>query len=484
MSGRTRTLILAAIAVVLGIVGCHADQVATPYCGAAEGVCGDGNACDAILTSRCASLDRALSPSTLEGAKNCMQSGVCGVANCLARGQTVSTPSNAHATLARNFCAYCAPDIEDCKALFYARGAKLPGTLVLPYGEKVALAVDNACTGGPTCRVGFSECATETIARTVTEALDAELGSCVVSSLRNDDGSTGPGGGPAITRCTPTNCKGCCRNDACEDGATQAACGLGGATCQTCYGAQACEDGRCKEACGPNNCAGCCRGDVCQLGTATPSCGGAGSACKDCKAGSATAVCSNQTCIESACTTSCTLGCCSANGCQVGDQPRACGTGGEACVDCGIGRTCSRSKACIIDGSALWDVYVSFGVLPATTLSGGSWDPTSGAPDPYLVVSSGEGASTRSGKTTTVRDTRLPVWMQTPLTSIKAGELLNAFAVEVWDDDGGVDPDDLMGGCAITLSQEIFDGSLQSHTCPATASGGELKVSFRITKHP
>ena len=377
---------------------------------------------------------------------------------------------------------FCAPDVADCETQFFAKKGRLPGSLVLPYGEAVAAAVNDECTADrDTCRSSFATCANDTIARVVGEILDADLADCVVAAFQGDEGGTsGPGGGPQVTTCTPANCPGCCRDDKCEDGESESACGAGAAACETCGGAQKCTAGKCKEPCGPNNCGGCCDGDTCQPGTVTEHCGGRGAACAACTAEGASFVCSNQTCIDGSCQATCVNGCCTASGCQPGTAAGACGTGGEACIDCGYGRRCDGAKSCAIDPNALWDFYVSFADVPDKNKAGGSWDISNGAADPYLVAYSSLGASSHTGETTVQNDTHLPFWAEVPLKGITAAELLNNLSFEIWDSD--FDFDDLIGGCKLPLTPAIFDGSLQSYVCPATTSTVSVELFYRIRK--
>ena len=453
------------------------------FCGVAAAStekCKDPASCDTQLTSDCASLPKVLSASTVSAAKDCLESGICGVATCVSRAQNGAVATAAHKTLAEDFCMYCAPSLADCVTNFYKRGSKSAGLAVLPYSEEIAKAVDDECTGQTGCRAKFTTCARDVIARVVAEKVDPTTADCIVQGFAQDDAQApvGPDGKPAVVTCTPANCSGCCRDDKCEKGDAADACGASAKACEICSPTSKCTSGVCKEPCGPNTCRGCCDGDSCVDGTGTTTCGEHGAACTKC---AGTFVCSNHTCIDGSCQATCTNGCCSATGCQPGNAAKACGAGGEGCVDCGVGRTCSAA-ACQLDRTSLWDVYISFAVVPDKNKSGASWDVLAGAPDPYLYVFTSEGTSSHSGQTTVLTDTTFPFWAQTPVTGVKASELLANTSIEIWDSD--VDFDDFMGGCKLALTPAIFDGSLQSQVCPPTASGVEVKVYFRINPHP
>jgi hypothetical protein len=466
-------------ALLLVVSGCSSDppKGEGTFCDAtasASRTCKEPNDCDAVLTSSCTTLGALVSDATLTAAKDCLESGVCGAASCLSRARNGARPTRAHRTLAANFCTFCAPSLQDCEARFYQRSGRLPGPLVLPYAEDVVRAVDDACTGSEGCQAQFAQCAAEIIEQVAFEAAPGDVAGCVVDAFRRDAGGTGPGGGAQVATCTEENCAGCCRDDRCEDGTSELTCGSGASGCEVCTGGQRCTGGTCLEPCGPNNCPGCCEGNVCVPGTAKDACGGEGSQCTSCDG---SFVCSNRTCIDGSCQATCTRGCCSGSSCELGTSPRACGVGGEACVDCGPGRSC-QGGACLLDRTSLWSFYVSFAVVPDKNKQGLSWDPLNGAPDPYLVVYTSEGASSHAGFTTTKMNTTIPFWAETPLEDIKASELLSYTSIDIWDEDP--DFDDYIGGCKLPLTPAIFDGSLQSHVCPATASGVEVKVYFRI----
>lgn len=442
--------------------------------------CGEPALCDETFAGpACASLSDIISPSTLSAAKDCLESGVCGAASCLSRAKKNAEPSEAHKKLAESFCRSCAPQVAGCESQFYSRGSKLPGLLLLPYADDVVAEVGAACTGTEGCQALFATCASELVAREVGARVEEAIASCVLAGFSGDDGeSRGPGGGAQVATCTAANCTGCCREDRCEDGSTLDACGTGAVACQTCTGLQACTAGACKEPCGPDNCAGCCDGDTCLDGTANAACGSGGGACSPC---AGKLICSKQKCIDGSCQATCINGCCSAAGCQTGNSAKACGKGGEACADCGVGRTC-KSGACVLDTTSLWDVYISSGSVPSTNKSNSSWDVFGGAPDPYLKAFSSEGASVHSGQTQVKKDSTVPSWSETPLSGVKASELLSNFSIEIWDSD--VDFDDFMGGCKVTLATSSFDGALRTASCAATSTGVAVKAFYRIKPHP
>ena len=115
--------------------------------------------------------------------------------------------------------------------------------------------------------------------------------------------------------------------------------------------------------------------------------------------------------------------------------------------------------------------------IPQLNKSGGAWD-FNGLPDPYAKGYSSLGASSHSGLTAFIADTTFPQWNAPVLTQVPARELLSSFSVELWDDD--YDFDDVIGGCPVRLEASMFDGSLKSAKCPASPSGVEVTVYFRL----
>lgn len=152
--------------------------------------------------------------------------------------------------------------------------------------------------------------------------------------------------------CGPENCPGCCdHNGFCETGDNPNACGFGGQVCGTCAPGAACPNGFCEIQdsgfCGPQNCKGCCDfNGFCQPGNNPMACGQGGNGCFFCPPGS---TCNGAFCEITdggACGPQNCPGCCDANGvCQMGDVPSACGAGGQQCTSCPAGEVCP-SGAC------------------------------------------------------------------------------------------------------------------------------------------
>jgi C2 domain len=480
-------VVIASVLVLIATLGgCKSDPADPPqdFCYVARSSnlkCKEPSDCDAQFGNTCKSLPLALSPSSLSAAKDCLESGVCGVASCVSRAAKNAAPTAAHKKLADDFCTFCAPTLEDCAANFYKRGSKSAGLAVLAYSEEVATAIDDGCTGQDGCQAKFQACAAGVIKDKIGTDVDTDTADCIVAAFSHDEGDTpiGPDGKPQAETCTAANCNGCCREDKCEKGDVTTGCGVGAKACTLCAGAQECLGGKCKEPCGPNNCPGCCDGDTCIAGSADDKCGEMGKACDRCTG--QLNKCSNHTCIDGSCVATCTSGCCTTAGCQPGTAAGACGTGGEACINCGTGRKCSFAS-CTLDTTSLWDVYISFAFIPDKDKKGAAWDLLNGAPDPYLLVFTSEGTTSHSGETTSKTDTTAPFWQETPLKGVKASELISNTSIEIWDYDE-LNNDDFIGGCPIPLTPAMFDGSLLEVDCAPTATGGAMTIDYRIRPH-
>jgi hypothetical protein len=446
------------------------------------------------MATACTELEAVLDPAALVAAQQCLESGNCGTQTCVARAQRALVPSDAHRALADRFCSQCAPQVSDCAQQFYKKSGGLPGVLVLPFIDTIATAVKDTCTAdADTCRSTFSLCASQTIAGEVRAKLESNVAECIIGSAQYDEddevpgeqnpeaGSTPvptPGNPNPSATCKPETCTGCCRDDKCEPGTAEAACGAGGGACSTCTGSQMCGTGKCEDKCSPANCNGCCDGDVCVPGNTADRCGAQGAACTACATVGPKFACTESKCVDPGCQATCMTGCCTAAGCQPGTLPTACGTGGGACSGCAYGRACGAAKACTFDPNSLWDFNIGFASIPAKNKSGGSWDALGGFADPYLIAFSGVGAASHTGKTVVHSDTHLPFWEDLPLKGIKASELLTNLTVEIWDSDLSVD--DLIGGCKLPITAAFFDGTLHSYVCQGTTTTVPVELFFRI----
>ena len=149
--------------------------------------------------------------------------------------------------------------------------------------------------------------------------------------------------------CNPSTCFGCCLDDVCEGGKTEAACGTKGAECSVCAAGSYCVaaaclvidiDGGTPDAGAPCECTGsCCLADGgCAPSNDALACGGTGTWCAPCGAGLR---CEGGACVAQSCG-----GCFDPLGnCHSGDAHDACGAGGGLCQTCGADQDCS-ANAC------------------------------------------------------------------------------------------------------------------------------------------
>ena len=95
--------------------------------------------------------------------------------------------------------------------------------------------------------------------------------------------------------------------------------------------------------CGPKNCSTCCRGGYCVYDVSSDACGHGGEACVDCGLG-------ENRCVEGACTPCAAdncAGCCDGPACRLGEDRAQCGAEGAQCTDCAaLGQVCTTSQYC------------------------------------------------------------------------------------------------------------------------------------------
>lgn len=313
----------------------------------------------------------------------------------------------------------------------------------------------------------------------VSSVDDGNQGSGCSGAVGTPDGGVIGEDGAVVTpdgaACDASNCTGCCRDGVCLGGTSALACGKPGAACETCPSGAECSDRACvRVGCDSSNCAGCCQAGQCVTGTSVSQCGAGGGACQNCGTGN---ICSGGTCIATSCQSSCTTGCCSGNTCNTGTSNTACGKAGGACVSCGANRTCNAG-ACVVDPLKTYDLVLVAASVPTTNASGNAWDAFSGLPDPYAKVVSTQGASKHEGQTPFLSDTPNPIWNATVLTGVTAGELKSSVRIDLFDDDVAVD--DTIGGCALVLTDAVFDGTLRNGSCPASAGGVAFTFSYKL----
>jgi hypothetical protein len=253
----------------------------------------------------------------------------CGPANCTGccAGDSCVLGSDIAA------CGQAGALCQDCKSLGQTCAPTTPG---------------GRCVASPTCdATNCKGCCDGTTCRTGTDATacgtkGGQCQSCAATASSCMPVTGGVGGTcQAPVKCGPSNCSGCCVNDKCVAGGTDASCGFGGATCMACQTGASCVNSVCvtKTTCGPSNCSGCCVGNSCFNGTDNVECGAKGSACKTCATGT---TCTAGVCTAPpACGPSNCKGCCSGNTCVVGTTTGACGLGGFACQACSANQTCT-----------------------------------------------------------------------------------------------------------------------------------------------
>jgi hypothetical protein len=294
--------------------------------------------------------------------------------------------------------------------------------------------------------------------------------------------------------CNATTCPmGCCDNmDHCQMGNTTAACGAGGNACASCTGAGAtCTAGVCKTPCGPGNCAGCCDSTGACVASVNTACGIDGVSCNACMGSD---ICSNGKCIATACKGTCG-GCCQGTTCQPGNTNPLCGKSGDSCGQCVGSQTC-QSGVCHVDPNSLWDFQVASGTVPERDKNNATWDSFGGLPDPLVELDLDYGGANQAILFSDyVSDTTTPDWSSTTYMGkvyasgsspmgIKASLMLQSSYLQVYDYDP-LDANDDMGFCSFTITEAMFNGSLQTFTCASASNSQSVTwtLKFRIVPH-
>lgn len=317
-------------------------------------------------------------------------------------------------------------------------------------------------------------CFDDGVCKTGTERLSC--GSAGQSCVQCGENETCTDGACQTKRnCNSENCDGCCdANDQCVTGTQAAACGEGGALCQSCEAGSACIDQTCQAPCGPGNCEGCCNANgVCISVSTNTECGGGGANCANCAASGGT--CQNDACMMPACADSCN-GCCNGETCVVATTAAQCGAMGDACVACPADQRCA-SGVCVSNTSSpsgLWDIELISGEVDY-------WDYDDfSAPDPFLVVRFADPATQQAYRYETYpdSDTYSPFWNET-VEAVPQAYILNGLVFDMYDSDlTGAD-----GICSMAVTPTAADlgGGIRTTVC---AEYPDVQVTWQVVPSP
>ncbi|MFB6350254.1 MAG: hypothetical protein ABEK29_00470, partial [Bradymonadaceae bacterium] len=277
--------------------------------------------------------------------------------------------------------------------------------------------------------------------------------------------------------CTPESCDGCCKNDECQSGDTDQACGTGAETCETCSGEAFCQDGECTAPCS-ERCDGCCtENGECKAGSSADMCGTGGDMCQSCGDGQEC----RGGCVETNCEVSCE-GCCVDGTCKDGTSDDTCGRNGAVCKSCPKSFGCDQRAtggACVLQDESTWDIVAVRGKVPKTnkTLGGTKdekWDEAS-KPDVFLKVTND--TASKSGKTSVAKDSLEPSWGEKPIKKIAAGDLTGSKKTTLKLVDNDIYDNDHIATCEIQFKANFgegqFDGKAHEFVCKEKHAGDE-----------
>lgn len=175
------------------------------------------------------------------------------------------------------------------------------------------------------------------------------------------------------------------------------------------------------------------------------------------------------TCVDSTlCGPDSCSGCCEGGTCKGGADSLACGSGGGPCQICAQVQMC-QAGSCQLDPSSSWGVIF----VGATIDQAKTWDSTPffTSPDPFVEVSVGQ----QTGNTTSQNDTYAPQWDELVFTTTADALLTWGMDLKVFDDDWPTS-DELMGSCAVTVTESLLKSGGGSTSCGADIASLDYKL--------
>jgi hypothetical protein len=320
------------------------------------------------------------------------------------------------------------------------------------------------CQAGPACGPGLCNgcCQGDTCIEVLTDSACGKGGNaCVDCTLSSETCSIGAGICQGGGSCGPGSCGGCCQGTTCLGGSIDNACGSGGNPCIDCtQNSQTCDtgSGTCQGVgtCGPGSCNGCCQGSTCIQSLTDSACGSGGNACVDCTQNSQTCDTGSGTCQGGgSCGPGSCNGCCQGNTCILNLIDSACGSGGNACVDCTqYGQTCNTGSGTCQSVASMYAV-----ILQSASLLVSPWVACNeGNCDMYVELTVGNLTATSS----IVADNNSPVWNE-QLMITSASDITTSFSATVRDDDYG--PDIHVAYCNPTVTSADLQAGQLTVTC-------------------
>ena len=343
---------------------CTAQNCATGCCsttgqclsGGQATACGSsGNACVACGANQVCQLNVCADTGT--------HGGSCNPTNCTGccSGNVCVTPaqvSNMQCGTGGNACADCVLTAATCSAGACVGGTGDGGTPDGGNGNDGGHSDGGQPDGGSSCGAqSCGGCCVQNICVPFVDQNGLFCGQGGAACLSCNGGTCANGSCSVVDAgsCGAGNCNGCCINTTCVPVSQEGnqACGLQGAACGQCTGTTTCQNGTCTApdagSCGPANCpGGCCAGNLCipLVAESDPVCGFGGNACVGCASGT---TCTGGFCAApdaGSCTFGSCLGCCFGNICVdlTQESAQVCGLLGFTCTACTGGATCQGGQ--------------------------------------------------------------------------------------------------------------------------------------------
>lgn len=152
------------------------------------------------------------------------------------------------------------------------------------------------------------------------------------------------------------------------------------------------------------------------------------------------------------------------NECLPGDQPAACGTGGQACAACDAHHSTCTAHACALNLDSPWTLVADGADIAATQPNGAAWDTDGSGPDAFLTCTL-DPRGAPLGTTTIAANSYSPRW-NVDLCQVTARQLMSAgFRILAWDSDGGT-AFEAIGGVGAWTAAMITAANRQEITFP------------------
>lgn len=143
---------------------------------------GEMGECDLALVQDCANVVGLLSADYLRALRDCMSDDRL-PGECMFEVTMDLAPTEAHRSLAKDYCDDCLFGVDGCEDIFYFgdRDQIGLGSILLPFNDAVVQQVNDECTEDLTCSVDLPSCAQEVL---VDHLVPEKTIACLIDPFR------------------------------------------------------------------------------------------------------------------------------------------------------------------------------------------------------------------------------------------------------------------------------------------------------------